>query len=243
MIQKDTIGFWGVPKPEIIEEYKNLYPNHKFVDLCTLYGAPKTTILPDTTCKIISNIMDNAIFFRDNLELIIASVGYEKCDSGRFVARILKDMGFKVICSVNDKYSDKTELTLPISTSDLSLGEKITRITANIIQKDNNKYTYIKPTFGFWGVPPNDFSFLELFPNSTHVFGWTRCVEAKRPADTELEMYVDENLPTVFFAQTFCNKMQLAKYLAKKYSGLFIDVDDIANNSTKAKIQAFMRLG
>ena len=82
-----------------------------------------------------------------------------------------------------------------------------------------------------------------MFPNSTHVFGWSRCVEAKRPADSELEMYVDENLPTVFFAQTFCNKMQLAKYLAKKYSGLFIDVDDYANNSTKAKIQAFMRLG
>ena len=82
-----------------------------------------------------------------------------------------------------------------------------------------------------------------MFPNETHVFGWTRCVEAKRPADTDLEMYVKEGLPTIFFAQTFCNKMQLAKYLAKKHGGLFIDVDDYATNSTKAKIQAFMRLG
>ena len=243
MIQKDTIGFWGVPNPEIIQKYKELYPMHKFVDLCMLYGAPRTSILPDTTCKIITNIMDNAFFFKDKIELIIASVGYEKCDSGRFVARILKDMGFNVVNSINDNYPDDKILEFPISTSSLPLDEKITRIIANIIKKDETNYTYIKPTFGFWGVPPNDFSFLKLFPNSTHVFGWTRCVEAKRPADAELEMYVDENLPTVFFAQTFCNKMQLAKYLAKKYSGLFIDVDDIANNSTKAKIQAFMRLG
>ncbi len=241
-MNEKIIGFWGVPKQEIIEEYKNKYPNHKFVDLCMLYGAKKTNILPDTTCKIISNIMDNAIFFKDNIESIIASVGMEKCDSGRFVARILKDMGFNVIQSVNETYQDE-KYELPISTSNLPLRDKITQITANIIRQDNAQYQYCEPQFGFWGVPPNDFSFLELFPNETHVFGWTRCVEAKRPADTDLEMYVQEDLPTIFFAQTFCNKMQIAKYLAKKYGGLFIDVDDYANNSTKAKIQAYMRLG
>ena len=239
---KKKIGFWGVPKPEIIDEYKFKYPNHEFVDLCMLYGAKKTNILPDTTCKIISNIMDNAIYFRDDLELIIASVGQEKCDSGRFVARILNDMGFNMIFSKNETCENKV-IKIPICTSNLPLGEKITKITANIVKKDDNEYKYCKPQFGFWGVPPNDFEFLKLFPNETHVFGWTRCVEAGRPADTELEMYVDENLPTVFFAQTFCNKMQLAKYLAKKHGGLFIDVDDYATNSTKAKIQAFMRLG
>ena len=239
---KKKIGFWGVPKPEIIEEYRLKYPNNEFVDLCMLYGAKKTSILPDTTCKIISNIMDNAIHFKDDLDVIIGSIGAEKCDSGRFVAKILKDMGFNMVFSTNEEYKNK-EITIPISTSNLPLGEKITRITANIINKDNTVYEYCEPKIGFWGVPPNDFDFLNLFPNETHVFGWTRCVEAGRPADTELEMYVDENLPTVFFAQTFCNKMQLAKYLAKKYGGLFIDVDDYATNSTKAKIQAYMRLG
>lgn len=239
---KKKIGFWGVPKPKIIEEYRKKYPNNEFVDLCMLYGAKKTSILPDTTCKIISNIMDNAIHFKDDLDVIIASVGQEKCDSGRFVSRILKDMGFNMVFSTNENYSD-VPIHTPISTSNLPLGEKITRITANIVKKDNTVYEYCKPQYGFWGVPPNDFEFLKLFPNETHVFGWTRCVEAGRPADTELEMYVDENLPTVFFAQTFCNKMQLAKYLAKKYGGLFIDVDDYATSSTKAKIQAYMRLG
>ncbi len=239
---KKKIGFWGVPKPEIIEEYKAKYPNDEFVDLCMLYGAKKTSILPDTTCKIISNIMDNAILFQDDLDCIIASVGQEKCDSGRFVARILNDMGFKMVFSQNEIYPN-TPVCTPISTSNLPLAEKITRITANIVKKDDTVYQYCEPKIGFWGVPPNDFGFLNLFPDETHVFGWTRCVEAGRPADTDLEMYVDENLPTVFFAQTFCNKMQLAKYLAKKYGGLFIDVDDYATNSTKAKIQAYMRLG
>ena len=241
-MNKRKIGFWGVPQKQILEEYKTKYPEHEFVDLCLLYGAKKTTILPDTTCKIISNIMDNSIHFKDDLDYIIASVGQEKCDSGRFVSRILKDMGFNIVSSVNEVYSnDKIEI--PISTSNLPLGEKISKITANIIQEDNNVYEYCEPKIGFWGVPPNDFSFLNLFPNETHVFGWTRCVEAKRPADTDLEMYVQEGLPTIFFAQTFCNKMQLAKYLAKKHGGLFIDVDDYATNSTKAKIQAYMRLG
>ena len=239
---KKKIGFWGVPKPEIIKEYKAKYPNDEFVDLCMLYGAKKTSILPDTTCKIISNIMDNALHFKDDLECIIASVGQEKCDSGRFVARILNDMGFKMVFSQNEIYPNNPVNT-PISTSNLPLAEKITRITANIVKKDDTVYQYCEPKIGFWGVPPNDFGFLNLFPDETHVFGWTRCVEAGRPADTDLEMYVDENLPTVFFAQTFCNKMQLAKYLAKKYGGLFIDVDDYATNSTKAKIQAYMRLG
>ena len=237
------IGFWGVPNANLIKEYKEKYPEHKFVDLCMLYGAKKTTVLPDTTCKIISNIMDNALHFQGNIDFILASTGQEKCDSGRFVARILKDMGFNIIFSKNEIYDNNKNYTIPISTSNLPLAEKITKITANIINEDNTLYQYCEPKIGFWGVPPNDFGFLDLFPNETHVFGWTRCVEAKRPADTDLEMYVQEDLPTIFFAQTFCNKMQLAKYLAKKHGGLFIDVDDYATNSTKAKIQAFMRLG
>ena len=242
MMNKRKIGFWGVPNRDIIEEYKSKYPQHEFVDLCLLYGAKKTTILPDTTCKIISNVVDNAMFFQNDLDCIIASVGKEKCDSGRFVAKILKDIGFNMIFSTNEVYSEG-EIKVPISTSNLPLAEKISKITANIISDDNKIYEYCEPKFGFWGVPPNDFSFLKLFPNETHVFGWTRCVEAKRPSDDELEMYVQEGLPTVFFAQTFCNKMQLAKYLAKKYGGLFIDVDDLATNSTRAKIQAYMELG
>ena len=115
-------------------------------------------------------------------------------------------------------------------------------ITNNIVYPQEAKIEYVKPEFGFWGVPPNDLSVLELFPNTTHVYGWTRCVEAKTPADIELEMQIDKDVPTVFYSQAFCSKAQLAKYLADKYNGLYIDIDDVATNSVKAKIEAFLRL-
>ena len=113
----------------------------------------------------------------------------------------------------------------------------------NLIKPVKLELQQVKPEYGFWGVPPNDLDFLDIFPNNTHVYGWVRCVEAGRPADLELEMFVDESVPTVFFAQTFCAKMQLAKYLAKKHHGLYVDVDDTASNSVRAKIEAFIKLG
>ena len=64
----------------------------------------------------------------------------------------------------------------------------------------------------------------------------------KNPGNIELEMLVEKDLPTVFFAQTFCAKNQLAKYLANEYNGLYIDIDGTPTNSIKAKIEAFLRL-
>ena len=55
-------------------------------------------------------------------------------------------------------------------------------------------------------------------------------------------MFVDENVPTVFYAQAFCAKTQLAKYLANKYNGLYVDIDDIVTNSVRYKIEAFIKL-
>ena len=116
-------------------------------------------------------------------------------------------------------------------------------ITGDIIAPENhNNLLQIPAEFGFWGVPPNDLEILRLFPDTTHVYGWTRCVEAGTPADIDLEMFVDENIPTVFYAQAFCAKSQLAKYLADKYNGLYIDIDDYSSNSIKAKVEAFLKL-
>ena len=42
--------------------------------------------------------------------------------------------------------------------------------------------------------------------------------------------------------EAFCAKSQLAKYLADKYNGLYVDIDDYASNSISAKIEAFLRL-
>ena len=233
------IGFWGYPNPDIINKTKLTYPNAEWIDLDIDFKYPKTNILPESYCKIIRNIVDNAFYLKP--ELILAPIGKDKCDSGWFASKILADMGFNVIQTIFEDLAHKKELK--ISTSNLPLFDKITMITGDIITPQNhNNLLQIPAEFGFWGVPPNDLDILKLFPNTTHVYGWTRCVEAGTPADIDLEMFVDENIPTVFYAQAYCAKSQLAKYLADKYNGLYIDIDDYASNSIKAKVEAFLRL-
>lgn len=246
------IGFWGYPHPNVIEEAKTKYPDAEWIDLDIDFAYPKMNILPEAYCKIIRNIIDNAFYIKP--DLILAPIGKDKCDSGWFASKILKEKGFNVITTIFEDIQPKREIK--ICTSNLPLYEKVTTITDSIInpllldrefeqvivpEYDN---TSSNPSFtpGFWGVPPNDLELLKLFPNTTRLYGWTRCVEAGAPADLDLEMYVDENVPTVFYAQAFCAKSQLAKYLADKYNGLYIDIDDYASNSIKAKVEAFLRL-
>ena len=239
MEPKVIIGFWGYPNPEIVKNVKNQYPNAEWVDLDIDFGYPKTNILPESYCKIVRNIIDNVLYLKP--ELVVAPIGKDKCDSGWFASKILIDMGFNVIQSIFEDLTGRRDIK--ICTSNLPLYDKVSRITANIINRESEKgLIQVKPSFGFWGVPPNDLDILKLFPDDTHVYGWIRCVEAGVPADLDLEMYVDEEVPTVFYAQAFCAKSQLAKYLADKYNGLYIDIDDYASNSIKAKVEAFLRL-
>lgn len=237
------IGFWGYPNPDIVDKIRKEYPNFEWVDLDISYDVPKTNILPDNYCRIIKNIIDNAIYMQNDLVKIIAPIGKDKCDSGWFAAQILKDLGF---CVEESIYENQTPIYKPIiSQSNLPLFDKVNNIMNGVLSfKRENNPSYIKtePQFGFWGVPPNDLEILKLFPDTTHVYGWIRCVEMGAPANLDLEMYVDKNVPTVFYSQAFCAKCQLAKYLADKYNGLYIDIDDIATNSVKAKIEAFLRL-
>ena len=239
------IGFWGYLPPETVQEYKSKYPNHKWLDLDINYGAPIQNILPDSNCKIMKNIIDNSFANKDNLEVILAPIGKDKCDNAYFASMILKDYGFNIIQLNFENLKDRKPT--PICFSNMPLRKKIDTIMDNIIichpeLCNDEQYEYCEPKFAFWGVPPNDFSILDLFPNETHVLGWTRCVEAGVPADIELECDVYKDVPTVFFAQSFCSKNQLAKYLANKYNGLYIDVDDKASNSIYAKVEAFLRL-
>ena len=237
---KDIIAFWGYPHPQVISKIKNQYPNLQWVDLDIDFGYEHVNILPDAYCKIIKNIFDNAMFLKDKIKLILAPIGKDKCDSGWFAAKLLKDFGFEVIETVFEEFDYKKDLN--ISISNLPLKKKFELITKNIIEEKEYSFEKCKPEFGFWGVPPNDLTILDMFPATTHVYGWTRCVEAGMPSNLELEMFVDENVPTVFYAQAFCSKCQLAKYLADKHNGLYIDIDDFATNSVKAKIEAFLRL-
>lgn len=241
---KNIIGFWGYPHPDLIKKAKQNYPQAQFVDLDIDYGYKSTQIAPDAYCVIIKNILNNAFYLKDNLIEILAPIGKDKCDSGFFVSEILLEHGFRVIQSTfEDKCPDLSKLKLPISKSALPLKKKIELITSNIIeQKDYSHLAQTKAQFGFWGVPPNDLSLLDLFPDGTEVFGWTRAVEANYPGDFALEKFVEPNLPTIFFTQSFCSKTMLAKYLADKYQGLYIDVDNTPSNSIKAKIEAFIKL-
>lgn len=243
---KDKIGFWGYPPPDVIERVNREYPNAQWFDLDFDFSAkvPDANILPESYCKIIKQIINNSLFFRDEIIKIIAPIGKDKCDSGWFAAQLLKDMGFDVEETKFETFEYRCPVV--ISTSNMPLYDKITTITANITATHPTTLPKVArkvpAKFGFWGVPPNDLEVLKLFPDETHVYGWTRCVEAKVPADIELEMYVEPDVPTVFYAQAFCSKTQLAKYLANKYNGLYIDIDDYATNSVKAKIEAFLRL-
>ena len=243
---KDKIGFWGYPPPDVINRIKKEYPNAQWFDLDFDFSnkVPNANILPESYCKIIKQIINNSLYFRDEIIKIVAPIGKDKCDSGWFAAQLLKDMGFDVEETKFETFEHRSPVV--ISTSNMPLYDKVTMITANItathpapLPKGTRE---VPAKFGFWGVPPNDLDVLRLFPDETHVYGWTRCVEAKVPADIELEMYVEPDVPTVFYAQAFCSKTQLAKYLANKYNGLYIDIDDYATNSVKAKIEAFLRL-
>lgn len=233
------IGYYGFPPREIIDYYKS--KGYEFVDLDIDFSYKNTEILPKTTCQIIKNIVTNAINKRDEIEKIIATTGKDKCDNGFFVANILKELDFDVIFTEN---TNKNRKDTPISDSVLSLSKKIDLIMQGIVKKiDTSVYKKAyNPKFGFWGVPPNDFSILDIFPDDTIVLGWVRAVEAEVPSDIELEMYVPDGLKIVFFVQSFCSKSILAKYLAEKYNGLYIDLDRNATISIKSKIEAFIRL-
>jgi hypothetical protein len=235
------IGMWGFPDPGKLCEIREKYPNSAVIDLDVNYDAPPSGVLPDAYCRIIKNIIDNTLYLEDRLDVIVASVGREKCDSVWFAARMLKDMGFNVVETRYEEYGDRV-LATPICQSNLPVKDKINLIMDNLIEKRKVSFERVEAQFGFWGVAPNDLDFLDIFPQSTHVYGWTRCVEAGRPADIDLEMHIDGDVPTVFFAQTFCAKMELAKYLAEKHNGLYVDVDDVASNSVRAKIEAFIKL-
>ena len=237
-MSREIIGFWGYPNPQVIEETKLEYPNAEWIDLDIDFNYPDYKILPESYCKIIKNVINNSMELKP--VKIVAPIGKDKCDSGWFAAQVLKDKGFNVVETIYEQTTKKNDIV--ISTSNLQLFKKVDTIMGNIITPKHYNLPKTKAEFGFWGVPPNDMEILNLFPNTTHVYGWIRCVEAGTPADIELEMHVDEDVPTVFYAQAFCAKAQLAKYLADKYNGLYVDIDDFANNSIKAKIEAFLRL-
>ncbi len=236
------IGIIGIPPLTIIKKLKDQRCNivdldepqvHIGMDLSSQY-------LPKVYCAILRTVVVNALYL--DLDEIYIDVGPGKCDCALHVAAILENI-LKI--SVNrTRNLDSEPFGTPVSRTRMPLFEKFMAITRGVLS--DSPHTLIKPcqpTAGFWGVPPRDFSILSLFPDTTHVYGWTRCMENKTPANLELETYVNSTVPTVFFAQSFCAKTALAHHLARLHPhSLCLDCDLTAGNSARAKIEAFLEL-
>lgn len=204
---------------------------------------PTADLLPLVYCGILRTVVSNALQLAGELDAIFIDIGPGKCDGARYTAQLLdRNPALPVVVCQNQ---DQQAMGTPISRSGLPLLSKLELITAGVKnpQPPADPPPACPPRAGFWGVPPRDFSLLELFPAATHVYGWSRCLENKTPADHELETYCRPELPTVFFAQSFCPKTALARFLAAGHpNALYLDVDLHAGNSARTKIQAFLEL-
>lgn len=196
--------------------------------------------IPRVYCGILRTVVLNCLHL--HLDAVLIDVGPGKCDCALHVAEILSDM--LTIPILRTRNQDSQAFGHPLCTAEMPLVEKFSRITKGV--QSAVAYQGLEPcppSCGFWGVPPRDFSLLSPFPDTTHVFGWTRCMENKTPADLALEKVFDAAIPTVFFAQSFCAKAALAKHLASKHPrAIAIDCDVSPGSSTRAKIEAFLEL-
>jgi hypothetical protein len=236
------VGIVGVPPLAVMTALERNGATIYDLDESIVKRDMEETILylPRVYCAILRTVVMNS--FHLDLQAIIIDVGPGKCDCALHVATILADR--LPIPVLKTRNIDATSYGIPLCKAKLALPDKIARICKSIQNtSDHAHLPACRATAGFWGVPPRDFSLLALFPETTHVYGWTRCMENKTPADLDLESHFNPTLPTVFFAQTFCAKTALAKHLASRHPhSLFLDNDITAGSSTRAKIQAFLEL-
>ena len=238
---RDIVGYFGCPPREALQDAAaRAGASSCLVDLDVPCGAASSGLIPETSCRILHNIADNAFALRDRLFAVVASVGEDKCDGARFVASLLRSSG-AVVEEVRNL--NATPSPVIISTSSLPLRQKITGIMDTVATPPSAEAPpQCEPSHGFWGVPPNDLSLLDLFPPTTHVYGWARTVEAGVPSSLELERMVTPGVPTVFFVQTFCQKQIIAHELAARHGGLVVDIDTDLTQTARVKIEAFVRL-
>ncbi len=237
------VGIVGIPPLEVIRKLTAHNITIHDLDTPMIKADIELTApyLPRVYCAILRTVVLNALHL--TLDAIYIDVGPGKCDCALHVATVLEDM--LTIPVYKTKNEDMTSFGTPVSRSRMGLMQKLECITEGV--KNTEKLAIppepCKPTAGFWGVPPRDFSILNLFPDTTHIYGWTRCMENKTPADHELELHYNPDIPTIFYAQSFCAKTALARHLADKHPhGLYLDSDVTAGGSAKAKIQAFLEL-
>ena len=242
-----VLGFWGIPPRRALEAAAARFPGLGFYDLDVHHGAAAHRRVPDAYCHIIRNCVDNALALGPSLACVVAATGPEKCDAGRLAARLVAEVaGVEVIETVNPG-ADRAAAPL-LCEARGPLKARIVRLMETPVEPlspaeaDAARAARCEPTCGFWGTPPHPIALLDLFPETTHAFGWTRAVEQGRPADLDLEARVPGDLPIVFFSQGFCAKSMLARELARRHRGLHVDAHDALGAATTAKIEAFIRL-
>lgn len=237
------VGIVGVPPWEMMQDYMRRGATIIDLDEPVDGLSVRDIYLPSTFCQVLKRVVSNifSLYETGRLDMVLATVGECKCDGMRNIARYLKATTDIPIETVkNDSMRGAGH---PVCTSAIPPARKMELIVGSVFSPlpDDVDTAPCEPLCGFWGVPPADFSIMDLFPARTHIYGWTRCMENKTPADLELECHVDPDVPTVFFAQAFCQKNALAYNLARKHGGLFVEVDKRLTRSTRAKIEAFLQ--
>lgn len=241
-MSREKVGIVGVPPLAVIRELSE--KGCRIVDLDELQVRRAIDLtaehLPKVYCAILRTVVLNAMHLE--LDRIYIDVGPGKCDCALHVATILENI--LTIPVIRTRNLDEADFGTPLCRTRMPLVEKFSAITRGIQAAAPRKEPPpCAPAAGFWGVPPRDFSILSLFPDTTHVYGWTRCMENKTPANLALEMHVNPEVPTVFFAQSFCAKTALAHHLAQKHPrAIHLDCDVTAGSSARAKIEAFLQL-
>ncbi|MDR3089516.1 MAG: hypothetical protein LBU39_06840 [Desulfobulbaceae bacterium] len=197
--------------------------------------------LPKVYCAILRAVAANAVCLRPRR--IYIDVGRGKCDGAAHLATILRH-ALPECAVIACENRDAKDFSTPRCLTEMPLADKMQAICASVVSSAAHPlFPACHPTVGFWGVPPRDFSLLTLFPDTTHVFGWARCLENKTPDNDRLEALFDPEIPTVFFAQSFCAKSALARHLASLHRrALAVDSDEAVGSSGRAKIQAFLEL-
>ncbi len=235
--RKKRIGFVGCPPEEALAARRC----EELIDLDNLVEgveARSESLLPRSTCRIIRRILDNALAL--GLDEIVIDEGYGKCDAARGLAEVLE--GLLNISVVRTQNENRRGSGTPICDSDLPVLRKMELILEGLVAPQELELRReAEPRAAIWGVPAADLSLYQLFPDGSQVLGWARCLENRTPADWELEMYVPEGVPTVFFAQTFCPKNVVAGHLAREHNGLHVDADGALSQPVRAKIEAFLR--
>jgi hypothetical protein len=223
-----VIGFSGSPTLATIHKAARKFPRAPFFNLDRNFNAPLSELLVTDTCPLVRNFVDNTIALANQLLCVVAT-GSERCEAGRFAAMVLAEQ-LDIPVFISDYHRSAAEKQPLLCEARGPLASRIPRIMSlgvDPLSEQERNSAFIarcEPSIGLWGMPVYQEDLLSCFPQSTHIFGWLRCVELGTPADTEAEAAVPENLPTVFFAQQGCARAILAHSLARKHNGLFISI-------------------